>query len=93
LLANPAAFRLPERGDIAYAVLSAVATAVVSRCTTERWLAAWEIMGAAAEQGAKDIAAAAARQLARLRREKPELPMPVQVRQYFLALLKLAGVI
>jgi hypothetical protein len=36
--------------------------------------AAWEILGAAAEQGAKDIAAAAARQLARLRRERPELP-------------------
>jgi hypothetical protein len=93
LLANPAAFRLPERGDIAYAVLSAVATAVVSNCTTERWLAAWEIMGAAAERGAKDIAAAAARQLARLRREKLELPMPAQIRQHFLPLLEAAGVI
>jgi hypothetical protein len=67
----------------------------VSNCTTERWLAAWEIMGAAAEQGAKDIAAAAARQLARLRREKPELelPTPVQVRQHFVPLLEAAGVI
>jgi hypothetical protein len=95
LLADPSSFRLPERGDIAYAVLSAVATAVVSRCTAERWAAAWEIMGRAAEQGAKDIAAAAARQLARLRREKPELelPMPVQVRRYFLPFLEVAGVI
>jgi len=92
LLANPAAFRLPERGDVAYAVLAAVATAVVSRCTTERWLAAWEVIGGAAEQGAKDIAAAAARQLARLRREKPELPLPVQVSQ-FVPLLKEAGLL
>jgi len=95
LLAEPARFQLPERGDIAYAVLSAVATAVVSRCTIDRWQAAWEIMGAAAEQGAKDIAAAAVRQLARLRREKPELelPMPAQIRQHFLPLLEAAGVI
>jgi hypothetical protein len=95
LLANPAAFGLPERGDVAYAVLAAVATAVVSNCTTERWAAAWEILGRAAEQGAKDIAAAAARQLARLRREKPELelPVPVQVRRYFLPFMEMAGVI
>jgi hypothetical protein len=92
LLADPARFRLPERGDVAYAVLAAVATAVVSRCTTERWLAAWEILGRAAEQGAKDISAAAARQLARLRREKPELPLPVQVAQ-FVTLLREAGLL
>jgi hypothetical protein len=92
LLAEPARFQLPERGDIAYAVLSAVATAVVSRCTTERWLAAWEILGRAAERGAKDIAAAAARQLARLRRERPELPLPAQVAG-FVPLLKEAGLL
>jgi hypothetical protein len=92
LLADPARFQLPERGDIAYAVLSAVATAVVSRCTTARWLAAWEILGAAAEKGARDIAAAAARQLARLRRERPELPLPVQVAQ-FVPLLRDAGLL
>jgi hypothetical protein len=94
LLADPSSFRLPERGDIAYAVLSAVATAVVSRCTAERWAAAWEILGRAAEQGAKDIAAAAARQLARLRREKPELelPLPVQIFQ-FVPFLKEVGLL
>jgi hypothetical protein len=92
LLANPSAFRLPERGDVAYAVLAAVATAVVSKCTTERWLAAWEIMGRAAEQGAKDIAAAAARQLAQLRRERLELPRPAQV-AVFVQLLREAGLL
>jgi hypothetical protein len=92
LLAEPARFRLPERGDVAYAVLAAVATAVVSRCTTERWAAAWEILGRAAERGAKDIAAAAARQLARLRRERLELPRPAQVTQ-FMPLLKEAGLL
>jgi hypothetical protein len=92
LLATPAQFTLPERGDLAYAVLAAVATAVVSRCTTERWAAAWEILGAAADQGAADIAAAAARQLARLRREKPELPLPTQVSK-FVPILKEAGLL
>jgi hypothetical protein len=92
LLANPARFKLPERGDLAYAILAAVATAVVSRCTTDRWQAAWDIMAAAADQGAADIAAAAARQLARLRREKPELPLPAQVSK-FVPILKEAGLL
>jgi hypothetical protein len=92
LLANPARFKLPERGDLTYAVLAAVATAVVSKCTTERWAAAWEIMGVAAEQGAADIAAAAARQLARLRRENPGLPLPPQVSK-FVPILKEAGLL
>jgi hypothetical protein len=92
LLANPAQFKLPERGDLAYAVLAAVATAVVSKCTTERWAAAWDIMAAAADQGAADIAAAAARQLARLRRENPGLPLPPQVSK-FVPILKEAGLL
>jgi hypothetical protein len=92
VLANPARFTLPERGDVAYAILAAVATAVVSKCTTERWEAAWEIMGKAADAGAGDIAAAAARQLARLRKDRPELSLPTQVTK-FIPLLKEAGLL
>jgi hypothetical protein len=92
LLANPAKFKLPERGDLAYAILAAVATAVVSMCTTDRWHAAWDIMAAAADQGAADIAAAAARQLARLRRERPDLPLPEQIKK-FVPILKEAGLL
>ena len=38
-LADPASFRLPERGDRAYAALAAIASAVASNPTPERWTA------------------------------------------------------
>ena len=63
VLANPEKFQLPERGDQAFAVLSAVVTAAVGNLTKDRWLAAWQVLARAAEQGAKDIAAASAKAL------------------------------
>lgn len=92
LLADPASFKLPRRGDQAYAVLAAVAAAAVSRLDRERWLAAWRVMGLAAEQGAKDIAAAAVRSLAQARGKAPDLPMPPEIR-LFIPLLKEAGLL
>ena len=53
VLANPAAFRLPERGDRAYAALAAVAAAVAAEPTPERWTAAWQVLGGCAEHGAR----------------------------------------
>ena len=38
-LADPASFKLPERGDRAYAALAAIASAVASNPTPERWAA------------------------------------------------------
>lgn len=67
VLANPTSFHLPPRGDQAYAVLAAVAAAVASRPTRERWEAGWRVLVSAADQGAADIAAAAARTLAQVR--------------------------
>ena len=92
LLANPASFKLPRRGDQAYAILAAVAAAAVSRLDRERWLAAWKVMGRAAEQGAKDIAAAAVRSLAQARGRAPDLPMPPEIK-VFIPLLKEAGLL
>src|SRR5262249_3299596 len=62
VLADPASFRLPERGDRAYAALAAIAAAVAADPTPERWTAGWQVLGLAAG-GAPDVAAGAARGL------------------------------
>ncbi len=63
LLANPGAFRLPERGDRSYAILASVVAAVSNRNTIPRWTAACDILGVAAKMGVMDIAATAAKSL------------------------------
>ncbi|MFN0091956.1 MAG: AAA family ATPase [Acidimicrobiales bacterium] len=89
VLADPAGFVLPERGDRAYAVLSSVAGAVASDNTPERWLAGWKVLGRAGE-AAPDVAAMAARTLARCRPEGVNPPPEVRA---FLPLLKDAGML
>ena len=79
VLADPGSFRLPERGDRAYAALASIAAAVASNPTPERWAAGWQVLGLAADE-ALDIAAAAARVLARCRpAEVKELPEEVHI--------------
>jgi hypothetical protein len=75
-LADPSSFRLPERGDRAFAALTSVAAAVAANPTSERWLAAWRIFGAAGQR-APDAAATAARTLARCR--PAGAPVPPEV--------------
>jgi hypothetical protein len=65
VLADPASFRLPERGDRQFAVLSALAAAVSANPTKERWEAAFQVVGQAVEAGAADVAAVASRALAK----------------------------
>jgi MoxR-like ATPase len=89
VLAHPDRFRVPERGDQAFAVLTAVVAAAVGNLTSARWLAAWQVLARAADQGAKDIAAAAAKALAQAR--KPGLPLPQKELQGFIPLLKQGG--
>ena len=89
LLADPASYRHPARGDLAYAVLAAVCQAAIGRLTPERWQAAWRILAAAAGAGGADVAATAARALARAR--TPGLPLPVEQLTPFLPLLQEAG--
>ena len=68
VLADPDAFVLPDRGDRAYAVLASVSAAVVANLTQERWYAGWRVLAKAGER-APDVAAVAARVLARCRQD------------------------
>ena len=89
VLEHPDRFRVPGRGDQAFAVLTAVVSAAVGNLTKDRWLAAWTVLARAAEQGAKDIAAAAAKALAAAR--KPNLPLPQKELREFIPLLQKGG--
>ncbi|MFP5377265.1 MAG: AAA family ATPase [Acidimicrobiia bacterium] len=89
VLADPDGFELPERGDRAYAVLSAVAAAVAARPTPERWLAGWRVLGRAGEH-APDVAAVAARVLAQCRPAGAVAPPEVKL---FAPLLREAGLL
>jgi hypothetical protein len=89
VLREPEKFTIPKRGDQAFAILTAVVTAAVGNLTRDRWLAAWTVLARAANQGAKDIAAAAAKALAQAR--KPDLPLPQKELQGFIPLLQKGG--
>ncbi len=89
VLANPSKLQLPERGDQAFAILTAIITAAVDRLTEERWTAAWSVLAQAAEQGKKDIAAVAAKRLASSR--KPEFILPINELRPFVPLLQQGG--
>jgi hypothetical protein len=87
VLGNPSAFVFPERGDRAYAALSAIAAAVAANPTEQRWLAAWKVLGRSAGKGA-DVAALAARVLAQCR--PAGVPAPAELR-HFAPVLRQAG--
>jgi hypothetical protein len=89
VLADPGSFVLPERGDRAYAALAAVAAAVAALPTPERWVAGWQVLGAVAAT-APDVAAVAARVLARCRPEDVAMPPEIKL---FLPVLRDAGLI
>jgi hypothetical protein len=89
VLADPASFRLPERGDRAYAALAAIAAAVAADPTPERWAAGWQVLGLAADV-APDMAAVAARVLAKCRPEGAALPAEIH---RFAPLLRDAGLL
>jgi hypothetical protein len=89
VLADPESFEIPTRGDRAYAALSSIAAAVASEPTPERWEAGWIVFGKAGTV-APDVAAAAARTLARCR--PPGAPIPSQVTA-FAPLLRDAGLL
>jgi hypothetical protein len=90
VLADPGSFRLPERGDRAYAALAAVTSAVAANPTPERWVAAWRVLGLATD-GALDVAAVAARVLATCR-PHGLTEMPPEIKR-FLPVLRDAGLL
>lgn len=89
VLADPEGFVLPGRGDRAYAALASVAAAVAADPTTERWERGWRAFAAAAGS-APDVAAAAARTLARCRPAGAAIPDQVHA---FTPLLRDAGLL
>ena len=89
VLANPDSFVLPKRGDRAYAAVTAVAAVVAADPTPERWMAGWCILGKAAHS-APDVAAVAARMLARCRPDHTPLPAEVKL---FAPVLRDAGLL
>lgn len=84
VLANPDEFSLPSRGDRAYAALSSIAAAVAADPSGDRWQRGWRVFGRAA-QAAPDVAAAAARTLARCRPAGAPVPPEIDL---FLPLLR-----
>jgi MoxR-like ATPase len=89
VLADPDSFVLPERGDRAYAALTSVAAVVVARPTVERWHQGWAVLDRAREV-APDVAATAARALARCRPPGATVPDTVKA---FAPLLRDAGLL
>ncbi|MGO9083301.1 MAG: AAA family ATPase [Streptosporangiaceae bacterium] len=88
-LADPESFVLPRRGDRAYAAVAAVAAMVAADPTPQRWAAGWRVLGRAAA-GAPDVAAVAARTLARCRPDGAVLPAEVRL---FAPVLRDAGLL
>ena len=99
LLRKPGSYVHPKRGDQAYAILSAVSQAAIGNLTEKRWLAAWKILSLAAVAGGADVAAGAARSLARARahrdnrHDRDDLPLPLTEIAAFFPILQAAGMI
>ena len=79
-----------ERQDRVWAILQGVVTLAAQRGTVEAFKAAWKPVGAAADAGVADMAAASARTLATLR--PPSVRIPVEMRK-FAPMLKAAGLL
>jgi AAA domain (dynein-related subfamily) len=84
VLADPDRFVLPARGDRAYAALASITAAVAARPGDGRWERGWQVLGRAAAS-APDVAASAARSLARSRPAGTPLPPEIEL---FLPLLR-----
>lgn len=89
VVADPSIVTWADRPDRVWAVLSGVVGWAVARGTVEAWRDAWGPLLAAAEHGAPDVAAAAARTLGRARPAKAAVP--AAVRTHFQPVLVAAG--
>lgn len=87
--ADPSIMDWTDRPDRVWAVLTGVVSLASSRGTQAAWTAAWGPLVAAAEAGAADVAAAAARPLGRARPAKARIP--AKVRDAFGPVLVAAG--
>ena len=90
LLTNPKSWKVPKRGDVVYATLSAVLLRVRTNPTEDRWVAAWKVLDQAVKGAQPDIAAAQARALTRLKPAGAKTPKEVAA---FMPLLRDAGIV
>lgn len=90
LLSDPSSMRLPERGDRAFAVLTAVVSVVLANNTPKRWYAAWAVLNKAVDAERSDVAASSARLLAGHRPPDTKLPKEISA---FVPMLKAANLI
>lgn len=88
VLADPASFRLPDRGDRQLAFLTSVVAAIQARVNRSRWDAGWVVLAKAVDAGVPDVAARAAMDLAAMR--EPAWPVPPAV-DAFVEVLSLSG--
>ncbi len=88
VLADPGAFKLPDRGDRQLAFLTAVVAAVQGDLTQRRWEAGWTVLAKAVDAGVPDVAARAAMDLAAMRDLAWPVPPGIDA---FIDLLQLSG--
>ena len=93
LLVKHKTFKLPKQQDKQFATLASVVSAVIRNVTPERWEAVWAILGAAAKQGAPDVAAAAVITLAKAQGQTKGLFAPVAAMEPFRPMLAKAGLL
>jgi hypothetical protein len=89
LLKDPRKFKVYERMDKTFAVLNSVVAATTGKMTKDRWVAAWDILSICAKAGHVDIAAAAARALAKSKHGN--MPTVNEQIKPFVPLLEAAG--
>lgn len=92
LLKNPTSFTLPDRSDKTFTVLSSVVAAVKQDMTPDRYVAAWEILSRAGEQGAVDVAAPSVKSLAKAAKGQVMPNIGSYVKK-FIPILKEAGLL
>ena len=92
VLANPGEARMPERGDLLFALLSGVVAAVVGHPTPERWEAGWEVLARAMDHSPDIMAASAGPLVDLVRAGKFGLPRCFPKVAQILPLLKAAGI-
>ena len=89
VIADPSIVNWSDRPDRIWAVLSGVVGWATAQNTATAWRSAWGPLLAAAEHGAPDVAAAAARPLGRSR--PATATVPAAVRTHFAPVLAAAG--
>jgi hypothetical protein len=93
ILANPASYRHPRRGDQRWAVMNAAVLAAANSITPARWAAAWTFLDALRQKHkAGDVALVGARFLAPYRTKGPAPLQPTPEMIGFMPLLELSGI-